>query len=59
MDIGYQDPLCDEVDEARRQIYAECGNDLGKLVAFYMEYQEQYADRLISRREHKPDQPAA
>lgn len=41
------DPLLDEVDEARRRILADCGNDPEKVLEFYMEYQKQFADRLV------------
>lgn len=42
------DPLLDEVDEARRRILEEHGNDYRKVLECYMEEQRQYADRLIS-----------
>lgn len=41
------DPLLDEVDEARRRILAECGNDPKKALESYLEYQKQFADRLV------------
>ena len=41
------DPLLDEVDEARRRILAECGNDPQKVMESYLEYQKQFADRLV------------
>jgi ribosomal 50S subunit-associated protein YjgA (DUF615 family) len=42
------DPLLDEVDEARQRILAECDNDPKKVMESYLEYQKQFADRLIS-----------
>lgn len=42
------DPLIDEIHEIRRRIFAEHGNDLTRLCEHYMEYQKQFADRLIS-----------
>lgn len=41
------DPLLNEVDEARRRILAECGNDPRKALESYLEYQKQFADRLV------------
>jgi Mg/Co/Ni transporter MgtE len=41
------DPLLDEVDEARRRILAECDNDPRKALESYLEYQKQFADRLV------------
>jgi hypothetical protein len=39
------DPLLDEIDEARRQIMAEHGNDLRKVLAFYLELDQQRRER--------------
>ncbi|HEU4883239.1 MAG TPA: hypothetical protein VFT45_13355 [Longimicrobium sp.] len=41
------DPLLDEVDEARRRILAECDNDPRKALESYLEYQKQFADRIV------------
>jgi hypothetical protein len=41
------DPLLDEIDGARRRILADCDNDPEKVLEFYMEYQKQFADRLV------------
>jgi vacuolar-type H+-ATPase subunit H len=41
------DELIDEIREIRRQIFAECGNDPKRLVEHYMEFQQQFADRLV------------
>ncbi|HYR09893.1 MAG TPA: hypothetical protein VEQ60_19120 [Longimicrobium sp.] len=41
------DPLLDEIDEARRRILAECDNDPRKALESYLEYQKQFADRLV------------
>jgi hypothetical protein len=35
------DPLLDEVDEARRLIMAEHGNDYRKVLAFYMDAEKE------------------
>jgi hypothetical protein len=45
------DPLLDEVDEARREILAECGGDPRKALESYLEYQKQFADRLVNYQE--------
>lgn len=44
------DPLLEELDKARRRIFQRCDHDPAKVLAYYMEYLKQYADRLISRR---------
>lgn len=41
------DPVIDEIREIRHRISAQCGHDPAKLVAYYMELQKQYQDRLI------------
>lgn len=43
------DPLLDEVEEARRRVEAEHGNDPSRLLASYIEEQKLHADRLIRR----------
>ena len=45
------DPLLDEVDEARRQILAECSGDPRKALESYLEYQKQFGDRLVNYQE--------
>lgn len=42
------DPLIDEIHAIRKNIWEEHGNDIGRVVAHYMEYQKRFADRLIS-----------
>ena len=41
------DPVIDEIREVRHRISASCDHDPAKLVAFLMQYQEQFRDRLI------------
>jgi hypothetical protein len=41
------DPVIDEIREIRHRISAQCGHDPAKLVAYYMELQKRYQDRLI------------
>lgn len=42
------DPLIDEIYETRKRISREHGDDIDRLVEHYMEYEKQFADRLIS-----------
>ncbi len=44
------DPTLEEIWETRRKIYAECGNDPYKLVAYYIELQKQNPERLLQER---------
>lgn len=54
------DPLLDEVDEARRRILAECDGDPEKVLQSYLEYQKQFADRLVNySSEPRPGKSAA
>lgn len=41
------DPVVDEVRAARRQISERVDHDSARLVAYYMELQKRYQDRLI------------
>jgi hypothetical protein len=41
------DPVIDEVREIRHRISARFNHDPSRLVAYYMELQKQYKDRLI------------
>ena len=43
------DPVIDEVRDVRHRISARFDHDPAKLVAYYMELQKQYQDRLITR----------
>ena len=54
------DPVIDEIREVRHRISARFGHDPAQLVAFYMEMQKQYQDRLIetTKRAEDGDQPA-
>jgi uncharacterized protein YeaO (DUF488 family) len=45
------DPPIDESQEIRQAISARFGHDPAKLVDFYMEYQKELHDRLLSTRE--------
>ena len=56
------DPVIEEVREVRHRISARFGHDPTQTVAFYMETQKQYQDRLIETTQSaglRRDQPAA
>jgi hypothetical protein len=55
----HADPLLEELDDARQRIFAKCDHDPAKVIAWYMEYQKQYADRLISRHQQSPRDKSA
>ncbi len=42
------DPVIDEIREVRHRISARFDHDPKRLVAYYMELQKSYQDRLIS-----------
>jgi hypothetical protein len=41
------DPVIDEVREVRHRISARVGHDPAKLVEYYIEFQEEYSNRLV------------
>ena len=49
MNLNQKDPVIDEIREVRHRISARFGHDPSQLVAYYLELQEQYRDRLIDR----------
>ncbi len=61
MKQNLSDPVIDEIREVRHRISARFGHDPTRLVAFYMEKQKQYQDRLIEtiKSAERSDQPAA
>ncbi|MBW3656230.1 MAG: hypothetical protein KY444_08985 [Gemmatimonadetes bacterium] len=42
------DPLLDELEAARLQIEAPFAGDRKKFAEYYMEYQKQFADRMVT-----------
>ena len=48
------DPMIDEIRAIRRKISAEHGHDPKRLVEHYMEFQQQFADRLVAPPEPRP-----
>ena len=61
MKQNLSDAVIDEIREVRHRISARYGHDPTRLVAFYIELQKQYQDRLIEteRSIESLDQPAA
>ena len=62
MKQNLSDPVIDEIREVRHRISARFDHDPVQMVAFYMEMQKQYQDRLIEATpsaELRRDQPAA
>lgn len=53
------DDAIEEVHEIRRQIWARLGNDPQKVVAYYMELDKQYADRMIAMRSSATEDKSA
>ncbi|HEX7180595.1 MAG TPA: hypothetical protein VF756_02040 [Thermoanaerobaculia bacterium] len=51
MKVTESDPVIDEIREVRHRISARFNHDPAKLVAYYIELQKQYEDRLIKREE--------
>ena len=49
------DPVINEIREVRHRISARFGHDPAQLVAFYMEMQKQYQDRLIETAKRAED----
>jgi hypothetical protein len=45
------DPVIDEIREVRHEISERFGHDPSRLVAYYMELQKQYKDRLLPSKE--------
>ena len=62
MKQNLNDPVIDEIREVRHRISARFDHDPTQMVAFYMEMQKQYQDRLIENTqsaELRRDQPTA
>ncbi len=45
------DPIVAEVRRAREKLFAECGNDLGRLFERLRETEGRYRDRLVTKDE--------
>jgi hypothetical protein len=61
MNPNASDPVIDEIREVRHHISERFAHDPARLVAYYMELQKQYRDRLIApaKPSERGDQPAA
>ena len=49
------DPVVDEIRRIRHQISEEHGHDPKRLVAYYIEFQKQFKDRLINTKQKSND----
>ncbi|HSN86280.1 MAG TPA: hypothetical protein VL025_05945 [Thermoanaerobaculia bacterium] len=52
-----EDSVIQEIREVRHRISERFGHDPSRLVAYYMELQKDYQDRLVptrTRKEHEP-----
>ena len=52
-DEPYADPLIDEVRERRRELFAECDNDLNKLLELIEDRQKRRPDMIVDRQTSK------
>lgn len=61
MKQSHSDPVIDEIREVRHRISARFAHDPARLVAYYMELQKQYQDRLTETEKtaQRIDQSAA
>jgi hypothetical protein len=61
MKLNQTDTVIDEVRQVRQQISQRFAHDPARLVAYYIELQERYRDRLIDTSEasERPDPLAA
>jgi hypothetical protein len=63
MESEPNDPVIDEIREIRHRISARFGHDPARLVAHYMEFQKQFADRFLRAPEplaaNRPGTPPA
>ncbi len=61
MKQNLSDPVIDELREVRHRISARFEHDPARMVAFYIEQQKQYQDRLIETAKsiERDEQPAA
>jgi len=59
MSPNQNDPVIDEIREVRHRISERFGHDPARLVAYYVQLQEHYRDRLIEvRRAPEQDDPS-
>jgi len=50
-----KDPVIDEIRETRHRISERCNHDPAQLVAYYLELQKQFQDRLIAPKKSAKD----
>jgi len=49
--MSYDDPIVEEVRQARAKIWEECGGDLNRFAAWLREQQAKHPERLVSLEE--------
>lgn len=61
MSPNQADPVIDEIRQERHRISERCGHDPAQLVAYYIELQKKYGERLIDthKQPERPDQTVA
>jgi len=59
MNPNQTDPVIDEIREVRHRISARFDHDPDRLVAYYIELQQQYADRLMDTSEVADTHPGS
>jgi hypothetical protein len=47
MNPNPSDPIIDEIREVRHRISEQCAHDPARLVAYYIEFQVRYRNRLV------------
>jgi uncharacterized protein YaaN involved in tellurite resistance len=53
----HEDPLLEELDEARRRIFEKCGHDTEKVFDYYQKYQKQVPDLLVNYESELHERP--
>ena len=53
-----KDPIVEDVRKARRRVFEECDNDLGKLLERLKSKENEHRDRLVSRKDVKDGRSA-
>ena len=53
----HEDPLLEELDEARRRIFEKCGHNTEKVFEYYQKYQEQVPYPLVNYESELRERP--
>ena len=51
----WEDPIVKETRDAREQLFARFGNDLGALCAFFREKEREHPERVVTLRARTPE----